>query len=128
MRAIRERTEGVRSAAHRMAGEKHEMMRAYVAHVVEGKLDSGLEKAKEVVKKKAKDEDMPGIVKRSVDAAVDDMWVEVKYEVLDSVLSSVRIPLPVDHGEPPAWCWNPLGVVRAWVLYTLFPYVGEMCV
>ncbi|KNC55753.1 uncharacterized protein AMSG_11150 [Thecamonas trahens ATCC 50062] len=68
---------------------------------------------------------MPAAVQRAVDATIDDIWPDVKIEVMGAVLDKMAVAkVPVDHGRPPPCCgWpGPLAWLRAGFLYTLRPY------
>lgn len=85
-------------------------------------LDKALVKVEAVAKEKLKDDDMPKVVKRAVDGAVENIMPDIREEVMETVQTSFRKLKAADEGEPFGCCPNPFRKFRAVVLYELFPY------
>lgn len=111
-----------RAALQEGLRKQKEELQARFNEVLELKLNDALDRVGETVKRKVKDPDMPGFVMDGIDSTVDELWPDVKLEVIDRVLSFTREVVPIDHGEPPSCCPNPIAPLRAFILYTLYPY------
>eukprot|EP00163_Fabomonas_tropica_P034162 TRINITY_DN933_c0_g1_i1.p1 TRINITY_DN933_c0_g1~~TRINITY_DN933_c0_g1_i1.p1 ORF type:complete len:364 (+),score=80.55 TRINITY_DN933_c0_g1_i1:916-2007(+) len=50
------------------------------------------------------------------------MIPDVKEEVVGKVITKIRAKEEVDHGQPLKWCFNPFPKIRAFILYTRYPF------
>jgi hypothetical protein len=111
-------SEELKDKLKEMADRQAEVVRHAVANKINEALDRALDRAGDVLADKIKDDTMPIFVQDAVDATVKDVMPDVKREIMEAVESKLRKTEAHDPGTRPR---NPLLMIRAWVLYTLYP-------
>lgn len=111
-------TEELKEKMSEMADKQTEVIRHKVANKINEALDRALDKAGDLIADKLKDDTMPMFVQDGIDATVKDIIPDVKQEIMEAVEAKIRKTVAADPGKKPS---NPYTMLRAWVLYTLYP-------
>jgi hypothetical protein len=120
-----EQVAGVKQRIVDTAEDIEARVREKAIATVEIAIDKGIDRVAGDVKASLKDPDMPMSIQRAIDGMIDD----TKPHVRDVIVSEVTTKLlrkavedPRLTAPPLPWCSNPYSILRAWVLYTMFPF------
>jgi hypothetical protein len=120
-----EQVEGMKQAIAETKEDIEARIREKAIATVEIAIGKGVDKIAGDVKASLKDPDMPKALQRAIDGMVDDTKPHVRDVIVSEVTTKYlrkEVEDPRLAAPPLPWCGNPFMILRAWVLYSLFPY------